>query len=146
MYSQKWRTYGGTKHLEENNNVTLQSLVVNNFTLTNDYLGLFSIQGQLTVSDVTNLNAALFVGGNQTNTGNLLVNGTSTFTQIVTMMNNLYVSGSVIVNGTVTVSEDFILTKNIVVGGNMYAENNTLVLGYNTSTNTSNTHTSSDSC
>ena len=142
MYSQKWRTYGGTKHLEENNNVTLQSLVVNNFTLTNDYLGLFSIQGQLTVSDVTNLNAALFVGGNQTNTGNLLVNGTSTFTQIVTMMNNLYVSGSVIVNGTVTVSEDFILTKNIVVGGNMYAENNTLVLGYNTSTNTSNTNSS----
>jgi len=142
MYSQKWRSYGGTKHLEENNNVTLQSLVVNNFTLTSDYLGLFSIQGQLIVSDVTKLNANLFVGGDQTNTGNVLVQGNSIFSQNVTMMNSLQVSGSVIVNGTITVSEDFILTKNIVVGGNIYAENNTLILGYNTSTNTSNSNSS----
>ena len=142
MYSQKWRSYGGTNHLEENNNVTLQSLVVHNFTLTNDYLGLFSIQGKLTVSDITNLNANLFVGGDQSNTGNLLVQGISTFNQNVLMNHNLNVNGSIIINGTVTVKENFILTNDIVVGGNIYAEKNTLFLGYNNSTSSTNTNSS----
>ena len=139
MYSQKWRTYGGTNQLEKNNHVTFQSLVVHNFTLTNDYLGLFSIQGQLKVSDITNLNANLIVGGDQLNYGNLLVEGYSYFSQNVIMQQNLDVS-SVVINDTLFVGGTFTIFKDILVGGNVYVKNNSLLLGYNSSSDPNNTN------
>jgi hypothetical protein len=139
MYSQKWRTYGGTNQLEKNNNVAFQSLVVNNFTLTNDYLGLFSIQGELKVSDNTNLNANLIVMRDQLNYGSLLVEGYSYFSQNVIMQQNLDVS-SVVINDTLFVGGTFTIFKDILVGGNVYVKNNSLVLGYNSSSDPNNTN------
>ena len=139
MYSQKWRTYGGTNQLEKNNNVTFQSLVVHNFTLTNDYLGLFSIQGQLRVSDITNLNANLIVGGDQLNYGDFLVEGYSYFSKNVIMQQNLDVS-SVVINDTLFVGGTFTIFKDILVGGNVYVKNNSFILGYNSSSDPYNTN------
>ena len=131
--SQKWKAYGGTQQFEKNNHVTLNSLVVGNLTLKNDYVGFFSIHGALTVSDTTTLNGNVYVAGSQHIHGNVNVDGTSMFASDVNMSRNLDVCGSVIVHGILSVMDDFHINKNVNIGGNIYLSNNVVALGFNPS-------------
>jgi hypothetical protein len=44
-----WRKYGGTNKLEKNNNVTVNSIVADTFTIRDAFLSVFKVQGDLTI-------------------------------------------------------------------------------------------------
>lgn len=48
-----WKKYGGLNELESFNYITTKNIVTDNLTLRNEYVGIFSINGDLVVSNVS---------------------------------------------------------------------------------------------
>jgi hypothetical protein len=138
MYTQAWRSYGGTQNYEKSNNATINNLVVGNLTLKSQYLGFFDILGPLTVTGKTTLNGDMLFNGDETLNGNLTVAGNAAFSSDVLLSKSLDVLGSVVVNGTVTVNKTFNIRRDIQVGGNVYVAKNVLAMGYNFTSNPQN--------
>ena len=44
-----WRKYGGTNKLDKFNNVTVNSIVADTFTIRDAFLSVFKVQGDLTI-------------------------------------------------------------------------------------------------
>lgn len=58
-----WKKYGGINNYDSLSNVNVNSLVANNLSLRNAYQGLFTICGELVVTNDTYLETDLYVNG-----------------------------------------------------------------------------------
>ena len=58
-----WKKYGGINNYDNLSNINVNSLVANNLSLRNPYQGIFTICGDLIVTNNTYVNEDLHVGG-----------------------------------------------------------------------------------
>ncbi len=70
-----WKKYGGTNKLDKINNITVNTVVADQLTLKNVYVGDWDICGGLRTRDDAIIGGNLFVLQNVTTDGNLTVNG-----------------------------------------------------------------------
>ena len=117
-----WRNYGGIGNFEKSNSLSVNNLIADYFTLTNDYRGNFTITGKLEVKDETRLNANVYikyldVNGNTIIRGDTIITGETDIFGNLTLYNKMTIYGDVIVGGNLTVNRDtFILGDNNVNG------------------------------
>jgi photosystem II stability/assembly factor-like uncharacterized protein len=118
-----WKKYGGTNKLDKLNNITVNTIVTDKFTLKEFYLGDWDICGGLNVKNDTNLLKDLYIGGDIYGKGDISING------------DMNVSNTNII-GNIFVSENAYIRKNILMdlsGGTMlHGENRRF--GFNTAT------------
>ena len=98
-----WKKYGGKDKFDNMSDLTVKTLVCENFIMRNQYQGDWSFTGQLVVSKDATIGGNLFVGKNTDVSGNLKIRGT------------LFVEGTDI-SGTLSVSEDLAVRRNIYLG------------------------------
>ena len=105
-----WKKYGGIYNLENNNNVSVYSLVADIFTLRQSYYGTFDISGELHVSGNAKIDAKLTgynleilndasinrltVIGETYNIGNVQVSGNINVAGVIRLKNQLYLGNS----------------------------------------------------
>ena len=117
-----WRNYGGIGNSEKSNSISINNLVADYFTLTNDYRGNFTITGKLDVNNETHLNANVYikyldVKGNTRIHGDTIIDGETDIFGNLTLYNKMTIYGDVVVGGNLTVNSDtFILGDNNVNG------------------------------
>ena len=117
-----WRNYGGIGNFEKSNSLSVNNLVVDYFTLTNDYRGNFTITGKLEVQDETRLNANTYikyleVNGNTRIRGDTIIDGETDIFGNLTLYHKMTIYSDVIIGGNLTVNSDtFILGDNNVNG------------------------------
>jgi predicted acyltransferase (DUF342 family) len=70
-----WKKYGGTNKLDKLNNISVNTIVTDKFTLKNFYVGDWDICGGLNVTNNANITKDLYVGGNIVGTGNITITG-----------------------------------------------------------------------
>ena len=70
-----WKKYGGTNKLDKLNNISVNAIVTDKFTLKNFYVGDWDICGGLNVSVNANITKDLYVGGNIFATGDITIEG-----------------------------------------------------------------------
>jgi hypothetical protein len=120
-----WKSYGGINNYENTNNITVDHLSANYFTLKNEYVGYFSICGELSVTDDTYLRSNVFVGGNHVISRESVVNGNSFNKKNVDIRGNLGVgkdvdiSGDTLMWGNLHLMQNYELEGNLMVNGNM---------------------------
>ena len=68
-----WKKYGGTNKLDKLNNISVNTIVTDKFTLKNFYVGDWDICGGLNVSVNANITKDLYVGGNIVARGNITI-------------------------------------------------------------------------
>lgn len=146
-----WKSYGGINNLEKSNNVFVNNLSANYFTLKNAYVGFFNIQGELSVTKDTHLDSNVIIGGNNYINFDSHIYGNSIINQNSFIGGNLGVKGNVDIScntlmwGNLHIMQDFEIEKNLKVDGNLIqlGKNNSLYninlvaldtkLGFNTS-------------
>ena len=115
-----WRNYGGIGNFEKSNSISINNLVVDYFTLTNDYRGNFTITGKLEVQNETRLNANTYikyldVNGNTRIRGDTIIDGETDIFGNLTLYHKMTIYSDVIIGGNLTVNSDtFILGDNNV--------------------------------
>ena len=157
MSLQTWRQYGGKQNLPSMNNITAHTLVVDKVTIRENYNGLFSVNGELDVSQdlkvsgntILNKNAEvdgdLTVKGNMEidkNTqflGDIVIYGNAIATQNMTINGIAAFNGNMNINGTLQLDHDLTTVGNVVVGTDLvfdgtgkYMVANTMGVGVNT--------------
>ena len=70
-----WKKYGGTNKLDKINNISVNTVVTDKFTLKNFYVGDWDICGGLRAKDDTNLMRDLYVAGDISCQGNVTIDG-----------------------------------------------------------------------
>ncbi len=96
-----WKKYGGTSQLEKTNNLTVKSLVTDNFSLRKFYLGDWDICGGLRVKDNaiiykdTDLCGNLIVGKDTTLIGEFSVSKDTNLYGNLVVLNDAYFANSV---------------------------------------------------
>jgi len=70
-----WKKYGGTNKLDKINNITVNTVVTDKFTLKNFYVGDWDICGGLRAKDDTNLMRDLYVAGDIYGRGDINIDG-----------------------------------------------------------------------
>ena len=104
MPTPSWKTYGGINKLEKINNISVNSIVTDNFTLKRAYFGNFDICGTLLVSD------NLIVQGEGDISGNAYLKSGLHVAKDSSMNGNLVIGRNLKVNGNVTeLLNDFIV-------------------------------------
>jgi photosystem II stability/assembly factor-like uncharacterized protein len=98
-----WKKYGGKDKFENMNNLTVNTLVCENFVMRNQYFGDWKFTGSLDVAQGS------------------IVRGDAYFYKNVDISGNVIVRGKIFVlstdiSGTVTVSEDIDIKRNIYLG------------------------------
>ena len=111
-----WKKYGGIYNLENNNNVSVYSLVADIFTLRQSYYGTFDISGELHVSGNAIIDSNIKANNlnviNDLSTNRLFVNNKTYH------YNDVDISGNLIVN-----SGNLQVLTNIIVDGVIRLEN-----------------------
>ena len=98
-----WKKYGGKDKFENMNNLTVNTLVCENFVLRKQYLGNWNINGALNVSLDAIVEKNLYVLRDADISGNVIIRG------------SLVVLGTD-VSGNVNVSDDILIRRNIYLG------------------------------
>jgi hypothetical protein len=128
--SNSWKQYGGTKNLSKDNNITTHTLVCDNFVLRSAYVGTFTIDGGLVVSDVAKFGKDVDISGNLIASK---LNISSGF-----ILNDLSINGNleVLQNTTLQQNVNIYDTLSFGQGGNSYLFGNQTqeLLGLNTPT------------
>ena len=120
-----WKSYGGINAMEKTNNISVNSLSANYLTLKNAYIGYFSINGELSVSEQTHLNANVYIGGNletafDSSIGrNSLIKGNNKIEGNVFIGKFLQVYGNTLINGNLHILQNYEIEKNLKVNGNL---------------------------
>jgi photosystem II stability/assembly factor-like uncharacterized protein len=70
-----WKKYGGTNKLDKLNNISVNTIVTDKFTLKNFYVGDWDICGGLNVKDDSNMLGNLTVDGDIHGFGNITIDG-----------------------------------------------------------------------
>ena len=110
-----WKKYGGVKSLENMNNITVQNIVTDTFTVRQAFLNLITIDGRLVVTGSTDLQGTLNVEKSVTIHENLIVYGTADIST------NTLVAGNLVVINTLT-TRNTNVTENLFVQGNIYLD------------------------
>ena len=87
-----WKKYGGINNYDSLSNVNVNSLVANNLSLRNAYQGLFTICGELVVTNDTYLETDLYVNGR------ILCDNLGDFFSNIEISGNLDICGNLHVN------------------------------------------------
>ena len=98
-----WKKYGGKDKFENLNNLTVNTLVCENFVMRNQYFGDWKFTGSLDVSVDAIVRRDLFVYRDSDFSGNVTIHG------------SLTVVGTDI-SGNIGISEDIIVKRNIYIG------------------------------
>lgn len=98
-----WKKYGGKDKFENLNNLTVNTLVCENFVMRNQYFGDWKFTGSLDVAQNAIIRGNLNVYNNSDFSGNVIIRG------------QLTVLGTHIL-GSVTINEDIIVKRNIFIG------------------------------
>jgi hypothetical protein len=98
-----WKQYGGRDKFENMNNLTVNTLVCENFVMRNQYFGDWKFTGSLDVAQGAIIR------------GNLIVNKNSDFSGNVIIRGQLTVLGTHIL-GSLSINEDIIIKRNIFIG------------------------------
>ena len=120
-----WKSYGGINNYENTNNITVDHLSANNFTLKNDYVGYFSICGELSVTNDTYLRSNVLIDGNNLISKDITINGNSFTKRNQDVRGNLGVgknvdiSGDTIMWGNLHLMRDYEIEGNLMVNGNV---------------------------
>ena len=120
-----WKSYGGINAKDKTNNIVVNSLSANYFTLKNAYVGFFSISGELSVTQTTTLQSNVIIGGNSitkydtTTGGNNYITGSSNIMGNVYVGNYLEISGNTLIKGNLRVLQNYEIEKNLKVNGNV---------------------------
>ena len=118
-----WKKYGGTNKLDKLNNISVNTIVTDKFTLKNFYVGDWDICGGLRTKDDTFLMKDLYVAGDISCQGNVSIDG---------FLNALNTN----IIGNVFVAENAFVSENIFMdfsGGTvLHGENR--MFGFNTVT------------
>ena len=70
-----WKKYGGTNKLDKLNNISVNTIVTDKFTLKNFYVGDWDICGGLNVTNNANIKKDLYVEGSIFGTGDITIDG-----------------------------------------------------------------------
>ena len=120
-----WKSYGGINSMEKSNNISVNSLSANFFTLKNAYIGYFSITGELAVTGDTKLNSNVYIGGNieaafdSTIGRNNFIQGNSVIQGNVYVGDFLQVYGNTLMNGNLHILQNYEIEKNLKINGNL---------------------------
>ena len=106
-----WKKYGGIKNMESMNNLTVQNIVTDTFTVREAFLNLITINGGLIVNGPTNLNDILNVTKTVTLSEKLIVYQD-------TSLNTVTASNLEVIN-TITTKNNYI-SENLFVQGNIF--------------------------
>jgi hypothetical protein len=138
-----WKKYGGIYNLENNNNVSVYSLVADIFTLRQSYYGTFDISGELSVRGNARIDANLRVNNitvlNDISTNRLYVNDLTNHYNDVDISGNLIIgNGNVFVLTNVNINGVIRLEQQLYLGnsGNAYLFGTNVIgnIGMNTTT------------
>ena len=121
-----WKQYGGRDNFENMNNLTVNTLVCENFVLRNRYLGDWKVTGSLDVSQDAIFRGSLNVYKNSDFSGNVIIRG------------QLTVLGTDI-SGSVAVSADIVVKRNIFLGPDTAQKSNLSGTNYMVGINRQNT-------
>jgi photosystem II stability/assembly factor-like uncharacterized protein/predicted acyltransferase (DUF342 family) len=124
-----WKSYGGINNFEQTNNITVDSLSANYFTLKNEYVGYFSICGELSVSENTYLRSNVDIGGNNRIRNDCTVGGNTLVSKNIDMSGNLYVGKNVDISGDTLMWGNLHLMQNYEIEGNLMINGNILQMG-----------------
>ncbi len=100
-----WKKYGGTNKLDKINNITVNTVVADQFTLKNIYVGTWDICGGLRVRDDAIIGGYLYVIKDITTEGNLTVNGAMNVFD-TNIIGNLLVQNSLLVHESIYMDPD----------------------------------------
>lgn len=95
-----WKKYGGTNKLDKINNITVNTVVADQLTLKNVYVGDWDICGGLRTRDDAIIGGNLFVMQNITTDGNLTVNG-AMYVFDTNILGNLNVDNNLLVRESI---------------------------------------------
>lgn len=95
-----WKKYGGTNKLDKINNITVNTVVADQLTLKNVYVGDWDICGGLRTRDDAIIGGNLFVMQNVTTDGNLTVNG-AMYVFDTNILGNLNVDNNLLVRESI---------------------------------------------
>jgi len=118
-----WKKYGGTNKLDKLNNISVNTIVTDKFTLKNFYVGDWDICGGLTVKDDAIIMKDLTVDGDIYGSGDITINGAM----------NVFNTNIV---GNIFVAENAFIRENLLMdfsaGTLLHGENRRF--GFNTTT------------
>jgi predicted acyltransferase (DUF342 family) len=98
-----WKKYGGKDKFDNMSDLTVKTLVCENFIMRNKYQGSWSFTGALDVSKDATIGGNLFVYQNADISGNLNIHG-------------ILIVEKTDISGTISVSEDILVRRNIYIG------------------------------
>lgn len=98
-----WKKYGGKDKFENMNNLTVNTLVCENFVMRNQYFGDWKFTGSLDVAQEAVIRGNTYFYKNIDISGNAIIHG-----KLIVLSTD--------VSGTVTVSEDIDVKRNIYIG------------------------------
>jgi hypothetical protein len=113
-----WRKYGGTKNLENFNNITVNNIVTDSFTVRNAILNLLRIEGDLLVNGTVTVRNDLIIKGNifvDSEFGANLVTFDILRTREGHISENFYVQGNIIFDPK---QDSFLYATNSLMGLN----------------------------
>ena len=114
-----WKSYGGIGNFEKSNNINVNNLVADYFTLRNDYTGNFTITGRLEVMSDTHLDANVYIQYLEV-LGNTRIMG-----------HNTIIDGETDIFGNLTLYHKMTIYGDVIVGGNLIVESDTFTIGDN---------------
>jgi hypothetical protein len=104
MSNSRWKKYGGIDRLENNNNLSVHSLIADSLTLRTAYSGRLDVDGELYVNGiatiVSDLNANNCIIKNNINTNKLFSNEVDVSGDII-VKNDAQINNNLIVNGVI---------------------------------------------
>ena len=124
-----WKSYGGINNFENTNNLTVDSLSANNFTLTNEYVGFFSICGELKVTKDAVFGSNISVGGSQIVSKESTIQGNLTIKKDTNVAGNLGISKNVDISGETLMWGNLHLMQNYEIENNLMVNGNSIQMG-----------------
>ena len=125
MSLQSWKSFGGINNMEKSNNISVNALSANYFTLKTAYIGYFDICGELQVTQNTYLDSNVIIGGNifvgfsANIEGNAYVKKNMLVSKNVGVSGNVDISGDTIMWGNLHIYQNYEIEKNLEINGNL---------------------------
>ena len=117
-----WKS--GGSNLEKTNNIFVNRLSANYFTLKNDYEGHLTINGTFLVHGPSAFRSNVTVGGNLSvnanvaASGSLFVGNSAQINKSLSVLENATVDGNVLIKGNLRIMQNYTIDKLLFVNGN----------------------------
>jgi len=124
-----WRSFGGNKNYEKNNNVNFNNLTTDNLILKNPYNGLFTISGELLVKSSTIFYSNLDISNNVTIGGKTDISGDLNIGGNAIFYKDLTIKGAINLENDVTIGNSLYVNKNVFVRDSLYVDGSNVYIG-----------------